>query len=79
MNIKIKEMNDLSYINYYPSWIDYSIANAINRSISDSFTRNSNAYSREIANSSLSSGSGRGGGFSSGGGFGGGGGGGRGF
>lgn len=79
MNIKIKEMNELSYINYYPSWIDYSIANAINRSISDSFTRNSNAYSREIANSSLSSGSGRGGGFSSGGGFGGGGGGGRGF
>jgi len=81
MNVKIKEFNlsDATYASYYPSWIDYSIASSINRSIHDSFTANRETYSREMASSRSSSGSGGGGGFSSGGGFGGGGGGGRGF
>lgn len=80
MNVKIKEMNlSEAYYTYYPTWTDYSIANAINRSVQNSFRANRETYSREVASSSFSSGSGGGGGFSSGGGFGGGGGGGRGF
>lgn len=84
MNVKISEMN-IDRVNspYYPSWIDYSIASSISRSVNDSFAANrtaySRAYSREVSSSRFSSGGGGGGGFSSGGGFGGGGGGGRGF
>lgn len=80
MNVKIKEMGINSMnVDYYPSWIDYSIASSISRSINESYHANQTKYSREVAQSSMSSGHGGGGGFSSGGGFGGGGGGGRGF
>jgi len=80
MNVKIKEFGiENTAYSYYPSWIDYHIASSVHHAVRDSFTANRAAYSREIANSSFSSGSGGGGGFSSGGGFGGGGGGGRGF
>lgn len=80
MNVKIKEIDPSNiYYSYYPTWTDFTVLDAINRSVHNSFKANHETYSREVASSSFSSGSGSGGGFSSGSGFGGGGGGGRGF
>lgn len=75
MNVKISEMDNITYM---PTFTDFYVYNSINNSVNSTISANQSAITSKSINNS-SSGSGFGGGFSSGGGFGGGGGGGHGF
>ncbi len=79
MNVLISEIPEGTYVDYYPSFVDFYIFDSISNSINSAIASNNTAISNAQISSSSSSGGGFGGGFSSGGGFGGGGGGGRGF
>lgn len=81
MKVRLSTMDDTSDAMVTNTFYgrDFYIYNTLNNSISNIHTNCANVINKEVANSSMSSGSGFGGGFSGGGGFAGGGGGGGGF